>query len=241
MQRREFLSYVSAAASAAPAITSGAAKMRPVVAGIEIPQTALALAAATLAKNSETPEVYAHSMRTFLFAELVARVKRIEHDVELVFCASILHDIGLSPAHMSPKQLFQVDSANLARDLVRSHGRTAAAADLVWDAVALHDQGGIARWKAPEVALVNTGVGTDFGANLDLLGHDEVVSVLRAAPRAGFVDAFLRVVAEFVRRKPRATGSCWVADVGYKMVPGFHLSNFADDVRADPFAAYRQG
>jgi hypothetical protein len=27
-------------------------------------------------------------------------------------------------------------------------------------------------------------------------------------------------------------------DVGYRMVPGFHLENFVDEVRDDPFAAY---
>jgi hypothetical protein len=240
MQRREFLAAVSAAASIVPAINASASNLSQPVAGIEVPQTALALAATGLASSAEIPEVYAHSLRTFLFAELIARAKRIDHDTEVVYCAAILHDIGLSPAHMTQKQLFQVDSANAARDLLREHHVSPAKLDLVWDAVALHDQGGIASWKAPEVALVNAGVAADFGANLELLAHDDVVSVLLAAPRDGFIDAFLGVVAAFVRRKPHATGSCWVADVGYKMVPGFHVSNFADDVKADPFAGYER-
>ena len=31
----------------------------------------------------------------------------------------------------------------------------------MWDAVSLHDNGGIARWKQPEVMLVNAGIGAD--------------------------------------------------------------------------------
>ncbi|MBV8149354.1 MAG: phosphohydrolase, partial [Candidatus Eremiobacteraeota bacterium] len=116
---------------------------------------------------------------------------------------------------------------------------TGGRADLIWDAVALHDQGGIARWKQPEVMLVNAGVNTDFGANLDILDRSDVIAVLKAAPRDRFVPVFLNVVAAYVKRKPFATGNSWITDVGYRMVPGFHLDNFVDEVQADPFAGYR--
>ena len=59
-----------------------------------------------------------------------------------------------------------------------------------------------------------------------------------AAPRSGFVDEFLSAVAVVAKRKPFATGNCFVTDVGYRMVKGFHLTNFCDDVRDDPFAHY---
>ncbi len=111
-------------------------------------------------------------------------------------------------------------------------------ARLIWDAIALHDQGGIARWKAPEVMLVNAGVSADFGAYLQLMNRDNIIAILSTAPRTDFVPVFLDAVAAVARRKPQATGNCFVTDVGYRMVPGFHLENFCDAVLEDPFAAY---
>jgi hypothetical protein len=68
--------------------------------------------------------------------------------------------------------------------------------------------------------------------------RNDVVAVLTTAPRNGFIPVFLDVVASVARRKPQATGGCFVTDVAYRMVPGFHLENFCDAVKQDPFAGY---
>lgn len=209
------------------------------VAGVSVPDTALAREAAELAAAALPPEIFRHTLRVFLFAELIARKKGVPHDPELVYVAAILHDTGLSFSHMSSKQRFEVDGANLARALLQKHGVATERIDLVWDAIALHDQSAIAQWKQPEVMLVSAGVGTDFGANLDVLERNDVFEVLRAAPREDFIPVFLEAAAAFVKRKPFATGGSWVTDVGYRMVPGFHPGNFVDDVRGDdPFAGF---
>ncbi|HEY2474438.1 MAG TPA: HD domain-containing protein [Candidatus Cybelea sp.] len=209
--------------------------MRESVAGITIPDSALAKEASRIAQACEPIEIFNHSLRSFLFAELIARAQRLEHDVETVYVASILHDTGLCSPHISEKDRFEVDGANLARETAARHGVTGARAEVIWDAICLHDQGGIARWKAPEVALVSAGVGADFGAFLNLLKRDDVVAVLSAAPRTGFIPVFLQAVAAVAKRKPDATGNCFAVDIGYRMVPGFHLTNFCDAVKDDPF------
>jgi hypothetical protein len=187
---------------------------------------------------SEPPEIFNHSLRVFLFAELIAKAKALPHDSEAVYVAAILHDAGLVPAHMSATERFEVDGANFAREILARHGVTGARADLVWDAISLHDSGGIARWKQPEVMLVNAGVSADFGGYLDLMQRGDVVAVLARAPRTRFIPVFLEAVAGVAKRKPHATGNCFVTDVAYRMVPGFHLENFCDAVREDPFAAF---
>lgn len=237
MDRRRFLFGASGVAASVPlALSVSAAPYR--AAGIEVPDTALAAAAMAIAKSSLPSPILNHCLRTFFFAELVAALKNIEHDREVVFVASILHDTGLSPLHMSKRERFEVDGANVARSLVEAHGVPAARADLIWDAIALHDDGGIARWKQPEVVLVNAGVNTDFGAFLDVLNRGQVSEILRAAPRGDFVPVFIEAVAEIARRKPFATGNCFVTDVAYRKVPGFHLDNFCDVVKDDPFASF---
>jgi hypothetical protein len=233
MQRAEFLNACCAIASGALA---GAAPRT--VAGLEIPDTPLAREATETARASEPIEIFNHSLRTFLFAELIAKSKGLPHDFEAVYVAAILHDTGLTPVHMSSNQRFEVDGANLARTILASHGVGGSRADLIWDAISLHDQGGIARWKATEVALVNAGVAADFGADLDRMERSDIIAVLQTAPRKGFIPVFLDAVANVAKQKPQATGNSFVTDVGYRMVPGFHLSNFCDETTQDPFAPY---
>jgi hypothetical protein len=234
MHRSDFLN-----ACAAVAAGSLAGAPPPAVAGIGLPDTPLAKEATDTARSSEPIEIFNHSLRAFLFAELIAKAKSVAHDVEAVYVAAILHDTGLTRAYMSQHQRFEVDGANLARQILGRHGVSGSRADLVWDAISLHDAGGIAQWKQPEVMLVNAGVSADFGAYLDLMQRDEVIEVLKGAPRAGFIPVFLGAVAEVAKLKPHATGNCFVTDVAYRMVPGFRLENFCDEVKADPFAAYR--
>ena len=236
MKRSRFITALSAAA-ALPASASGQTLPRE-VAGIRIPDSSLAREATIIARAAEPPEIFNHSVRTFVFAELIAQARKTKHDAELVYVASILHDTGLTHRYMSAGERFEVDGANLAREVLSRHNVAAGDADLVWDAIALHDSGGIARWKQPEVRLVNAGVSTDFGAYLPLLKREDVVAVLRAAPRSGFIETFLNAVAAVAARKPEATGNCFVTDVGYRRVPGFHLTNFCDAVKEDPFTSY---
>ena len=208
------------------------------VAGIGVPDTALANEATDLAKAALPLEIFNHSLRTYLFAELVAKVKKIDHDAELVYVASILHDTGMAQRYMSDRRPFEVDGAFVTTDLLERHGGSADRKATAWDAVALHDNGGIAAHKQPEVMLVSAGVGADFGAYLDLLTREQIVSVLAAAPRTGFIDVFLAASAAVAKRKPGACAHSFVADVGYRKVPGFTLPNFCDEVKDDPFAAY---
>ncbi|MBV8434071.1 MAG: HD domain-containing protein [Candidatus Eremiobacteraeota bacterium] len=237
MDRLQFLTSVSAAAVAS-SVASGS-PLPAAIAGVAIPASPFAKEATAIATAGESPEIFAHSLRTFLFAELVAKASAIQHDAEAVYVASILHDTGLSVQYMSEKRRFEVDGAFVALDLCKKHDVAAWKTGLIWDAIALHDQGDIARFKQPEVALVNAGVATDFGAHLDILKHPDVAAVLAAAPRDRFVPVFLDAVAAYVKRKPFATGNSWITDVGYRMVPGFHVDNFVDAVKSDdPFKDY---
>jgi hypothetical protein len=236
MQRAEFLNGLYAVTAALPLV--GEVATPKAIAGIVVPDSALAKEATSIALISEPRQLFNHSLRTFYFAELISKAKDIPHDSESVYVASILHDTGLTTSYMSANARFEVDGANVSRDLLARHGIEGVRADLVWDAISLHDQGDIARWKQPEVMLVSAGVGTDFGGYLNVLRRIDVISVLEAAPRSDFIPVFLNAVAAVAKKKPLATGNCFVTDVGYRMVPGFHLSNFCDEVKDDPFADY---
>jgi len=237
MDRSTFLNAVLVASVALPA-GSPETMAKTHVAGITVPDTKLAREATSTAKAALPAEIFNHSLRTYLFAELIAKAKKIDHDAELVYVASILHDTGMSTMHMSADRPFEVDGAELARDLLAKYRVSENRSNRVWDAIALHDNGGIAAHKQAEVRLVNAGVGADFGGYLDLLKRDRVVAVLKAAPRTHFIDAFIVATAAVAKKKPFASAHSFVADVGYRKVPGFKLPNFCDEVVDDPFKGY---
>jgi hypothetical protein len=237
MQRSEFLEGIYLVATGV-SLSGAPGVSKTSIAGVTLPDTALAREANELARSSEPPEIFNHSLRAYLFAELIGKARHVDHDAEAVYVASMLHDTGLTAKYMSAHERFEVDGANLARSLLTRYGVSGVKPDLIWDAIALHDDGGIAKWKGPEVMLVNAGVGADFGAFLNLLARDDVIAVIKEAPRTGFIPVFLDAVAVVARRKPQATGNCFVTDVAYRMVHGFHLENFCDGVKDDPFAEY---
>lgn len=208
------------------------------IAGVTIPDSALAREATNIARAAEPAEIFDHSLRTYLFAELIAKAKGLPHDCELVYVASILHDTGMSSRYMSARNPFEVDGASVARKLLNQHGISGPRSDLAWDAIALHDNSGIAQHKQAEVLLVNAGVSADFGGYLELLKRADIIAVLDAAPRTNFVDVFLKTTAVLAARKPLAAAHSFVADVGYCKVPGFHVPSFCDAVKTDPFADY---
>ena len=238
MNRYDFLNAVCTVAAVVPNTRIASATPNK-IGGVQIPDTALAREATQIARSALPVEIFNHSLRTFLFADLIGKVTGVQHDSEIVYVASILHDTGMSARYMSDENPFEVDGANLARSLLGKYGTEQRRQDLIWDAIALHDNGGIARHKQAEVVLVNAGVSADFGSYLDELSRADIVQVLSAAPRTNFVNVFLEAAAAVAKRKPYASAHSFIADVGYRKVTGFSLPNFCDEfIKNDPFAGY---
>lgn len=134
-----------------------------------------------------TPDFIAHhSLRSYRFARMLAtRLDGFEadYDAGLLFLSCILHDVGLTD-HANGTERFEVDGADFARDFVIEHGVSAEAAQVVWEAIALHTTSSIACRMRPEIALTNIGVGTDvFGHRHEALTEAEVDDVHAGLPR----------------------------------------------------------
>src|ERR1700757_5496326 len=113
----------------------------------DLVDTGVAQAAIRLAQSTESPAVFNHSVRSFLFGELLAAREGMradaEYDREALFLGCILHDLGLGTAAPG-KQRFEVEGADLAAALLTDHGCRRAVVDAVWEAIALHGSPGIA-------------------------------------------------------------------------------------------------
>lgn len=242
MKRSEFvcLSAATALGGASPASSAETAKplLPATIAGVKVPDSYVARQAVQEARDVEHVHIYRHSVRAFLFAELIARARKIKHDAETVFVSCVLHDIGLSKQYSTPDNRFEVDSANAAKKLLADNGVTADRMRISWDAIVLHSMYGIAKFKDPEVKLVSAGVITDVGAAfVSILEKSAVQEVLNALPHAGFNGAFLEVLTDYARRKPGTVAETFIEGVAIRTVPGYKPGNFYDDMKGpDAFA-----
>src|SRR5262249_1713330 len=68
------------------------------IAGVRLPDSALALKAVDLVFRVSPPAVQTHVVRTFVFGSLVGKAQGLRYDDELVFLGAVLHDLGLTAA-----------------------------------------------------------------------------------------------------------------------------------------------
>lgn len=208
--------------------------MTNTIAGIRIPDSAMARAATQLVRDTESDLLFHHSTRVFLFGALTGQRKQLDFDPELLYIGAMFHDMGLTEKFSSPHDRFEVDSANAARNFLRQHGVAEAEVELVWDAIALHTTPGIPEHKKPVVALVTAGVEMDV---LGLAYHDfseeQRQLVVAVHPRGdnfkeGIIDAF----AGGMLHKPLSTFGTVNADVLALKDPAYQRLNFCSIIRA---------
>lgn len=200
---------------------------RPVPLGASdfpIPDSELANQATRLVREVSPTFLFNHGVRVFMFAEAIGRHNKLKYDREVVYLASVMHDLGLA-SRFNGQGSFEVEGAGAARGFLRERGLSEVKADLVHEAIALHAAVGKAARMAPEIALVHFGAGMDVvGFRAEDLSGETVRHIVEAYPRHGFKKAFSEVLEDEVRRKP---ASHMAGHVGL---------GFARKIQAAPFA-----
>src|SRR5882757_8264192 len=125
--------------------------------GIRVPDSSLARAITELVRDTEPALLFHHSSRVYYWGALAGKRRDLKFDHELLYAGAMFHDMGLTPAHSSAHERFEVDGANTAREFLRSHGIGQDDIDTVWTAIALHTTPGIPQHMHPVVALVTAG------------------------------------------------------------------------------------
>jgi hypothetical protein len=171
------------------------------------PETAVAQAATRLAQSTESPSVFNHSVRSYLFAELLAAHEGIhpgpDYRSEALFLGCVLHDLGVGTAAPG-KARFEVEGADLAAALLTEHGCERAVVDGVWEAIALHTSGGIAERRGALSYLVRSGVGADFGRNADFIDDRIATDIHRQYPRLAMASTLVDAIVAHAQRSPDA-------------------------------------
>jgi len=138
---------------------------------LALPAGPLADASLAIAQNTEKAPIADHSIRSFLFARLLAEqegsVDDAAYDEDLLFAACVMHDLGLGSL-AAGRARFEVEGADLAASVLTDHGVAAADVDRVWEAIALHASIGIAHRRGLLTYLTHQGVFVDTGRVTDL-------------------------------------------------------------------------
>ena len=201
--------------------------------GITIPDSRLAREIAELVRDTESPLLFHHSSRVYYWGALAGKRRRLKYDAELLYAGAMFHDMGLTPAHSSADERFEVDGANAARDFLRGHGISQEDIDTVWTAIALHTTPGIPQHMHPVVALVTAGVEMDV---LGLAYHDysdaQRQAVVHAHPRPDhFKEDIIQAFYDGIKHKPDTTFGNVKADVLADKDPTFKRGNFCSVIR----------
>jgi hypothetical protein len=198
------------------------------VAGIAIPDTAIARAAAAVARGSGPDILFRHSSRVFLFASMIAAQKSTTCDLELLYVASAFQNVGLSTTYRNSRRRFEVDGADAAKQFLLDHGVAEYDALGVWSAIALHTTSGIEGHPSPLVELLRAGVETDLLAmHFDEVTESQRREVLLAFPRGrGFKSLVIEAFAEGILWRPETTLGTVNADVLDRCDPSYRRINY---------------
>jgi hypothetical protein len=205
-----------------------------------LPTTPLAARAVEYARACETESVANHSIRSYLFAAMLAEHEGLrpsaladheglrpsaDFDPDLLFFACVLHDLGTSP-QASGTQRFEVDSADMAAAFLTDNGTDADGVDLVWEAIALHGSPGIAERRGALAYLTRTGISVDFGLGTEFITDAQATAIHARHPRLRMATALIDEVVRHAARNPEtAPPYSLAADLVRERKRDGHLTN----------------
>ena len=207
------------------------------IAGIKIPDSAMAKKSTELLREHGSELLYNHTLRVYLFAALNGLQKSMKYDAELLYVSTMFHDLGLTTHYRSDDKRFEVDGANAARDLLHGYGIPPQSIQLVWDTIALHTSPGIAEYKEPEVALLNYAAALDvIGKGYDQLSIAHREEIVNQFPRNGLKKNMISVFFDGFKHKPHTTYGSINADICACMMPGYQRKDYCDLILHSPWS-----
>ncbi|TAI60848.1 HD domain-containing protein [Bradyrhizobium sp. Leo170] len=210
--------------------------MADVISGVKIPDSKIAREAAELVRQHETELLFNHSVRVFVFGAMKGIRQNLKFDSELLYVAALFHDLGLVHPYHTDTKRFEVDSADAAREFLKSRGIPDPKADLVWEAIALHTTPGIPQYMRPEIALTNAGVLVDVvGIGYDDYTREQRDQVIAAFPRGDFKNEFIQVQTCSALKKPQTTFGTVNVDYIEDHDPTFRRPNACVRIRNTPW------
>jgi HD superfamily phosphodiesterase len=158
---------------------------------VVMPDSQISLAARQLCATVSTPSLLGHCVRTYIWGALLAQRTQQTYDVELMFVASLLHDLGLTdyapPNEQAP--CFAVSGARAARIFLLNEGVEQERALRAAECISLHMNPYVPAEHSIEAQLMAAGAALDaVGARKHEITPRVRGTVLRRYPPSGFGD-----------------------------------------------------
>ncbi|WP_223269615.1 HD domain-containing protein [Frigoribacterium sp. ACAM 257] len=183
--------------------TASTAAYSAAVARLLVPPTDVAARAREVAAAHASPALLAHSDRSWALAAELGRRESIEFDAELLWVASLLHDLGLVPSFDAHAVDFEHAGGAVARVFAAGAGWPEARQRRVAEVVERH------MWASVDVALDPEAHLLERATSLDVSGAGGadwdaafVASLVAAVPRLGFAAEFAAAIGDQAERKP---------------------------------------
>ena len=180
------------------------------LADIPVPETAAAAAAHEVLTHYSAPALVNHCVRSYLLAASLAVSEQLEVDVELLYVASLLHDIGLEPAFDSHTLPFEDAGGHVAWVFAAGAGWPAARREHAAQVIIAHMRGTDPAVN-PEGYLLDVATGLDIsGRNADRWPTDLLAEFVAAHPRLDLAERFTACFRDQAERKPDSTAAAAV-------------------------------
>jgi len=220
--------------NAKTSINWGAAQTRE-IAGVSLPDSPIIAATIEYVQRLCEPYLFNHAMRSWLFAETIGQIKKIDYDREVVAIGAVLHDIGLTASVSGPNR-FEVNGADAALSFIKGKGLSDRQTQLIWDLVALNSTPSLALHKEPEVAVGTMGIGLDYGGfGVESLPAADVERILGAFPRLKMKQQFADACCQLVKARPETSYDSFLRDFGERFVSGYKAVSTVDLLMSAPF------
>jgi hypothetical protein len=202
--------------------------MKRTIAGVDIPDGVMAQAATDLMRATESDLMFHHALRSFLFGALTGYRENLTFDPELLYVATMFHNVGLNSQYRVSPYRFEVDGANAAREFMQQYDIAGREIEEVWVGIALHTTPGIPEHLSALVALISAGVQMDVrGARYDEFTAQQRDEIVQAYPReSGFKKKLIEAYARGMAHRPETTFGTVNADVLDRWDPNYRRLNF---------------
>jgi HD superfamily phosphodiesterase len=172
----------------------------------ERPTTAFAKHAEIVLAQTSPPWLVNHGIRTYAWACAFAERDGLAPDRELLYCASLLHDLGIAEAHLPPMgECFAHAGALQARDTLRAQGMPEARAQIVAEAICLHLNLVVdVLQHGPEANLLRAATACDVvGQDYESMSEAFRTKTLEEIPRLDFKREVAAAMERQVTRSPK--------------------------------------
>ncbi len=178
------------------------------ISDLPIPDSPAAGTAHEVATEFSSPSLVNHCVRSYLFAVSYGDLHGIGYDAELLYVASMLHDIGLEEEFDNHRLGFEHAGGHVAWVFAAGLGWPAARRTRTAEIIVAHMSDDVTADEDPEGYLLATATSLDISGRRPEAWPAELrEEVVAAAPRLTLADEFLQCFQDQARRKPESSAA----------------------------------